>query len=523
MGDLYNYISRSAYFDIPTIIASALGIVVTFVYFKAQGRTQRAVLTGEVLLLVQALIGLVSLVGLSFGTEAGFAIYAAGTFFVELLYALLSFMLFVVAACAMTEGREATPRVMWMYAIPALVVISLLAIPATRATMYTLDPDGTFRYQQMHWLLEALVCWYTGCAVMWEWRYRDLVPRVTHLTMGMTVFLFVLYALEHALHLHMASFALSVGFAAFVLAMGQIYGERWESQNADLMAAATTDDLTGLLNRRGFEEQALKLLSESGNEEIAMFMADLDDFKIFNDRFGHRAGDAVLQDCARQLRQIFGTDAVIARTGGDEFHVLLKPDMDKLAHAREALQGVHTFSFEGHLISYHVSAGYTLHKKAEAGLDELYRQSDLALYRGKLMRDGSVQAYDESMEHDPREQLGFTARDLAQAVPAGLLICQNSDVRNVLFANERCLEIFGCDSLAELVALSEGDYRNLVPSGEMRHIQDTVFNLTPHENAGWAETRVRRKEGDPVRVYAVGHNQVSDRFGDMLCILVFRA
>jgi diguanylate cyclase (GGDEF)-like protein len=410
-----------------------------------------------------------------------------------------------------------------MYAIPALVVISLLAIPATRATMYTLDPDGTFRYQQMHWLLEALVCWYTGCAVMWEWRYRDLVPRVTHLTMGMTVFLFVLYALEHALHLHMASFALSVGFAAFVLAMGQIYGERWESQNADLMAAATTDDLTGLLNRRGFEEQALKLLSESGNEEIAMFMADLDDFKIFNDRFGHRAGDAVLQDCARQLRQIFGTDAVIARTGGDEFHVLLKPDMDKLAHAREALQGVHTFSFEGHLISYHVSAGYTLHKKAEAGLDELYRQSDLALYRGKLMRDGSVQAYDESMEHDPREQLGFTARDLAQAVPAGLLICQNSDVRNVLFANERCLEIFGCDSLAELVALSEGDYRNLVPSGEMRHIQDTVFNLTPHENAGWAETRVRRKEGDPVRVYAVGHNQVSDRFGDMLCILVFRA
>ena len=186
MGDLYNYIARSAYFDIPTIIASALGIVVTFVYFKAQGRTQRAVLTGEVLLLVQALSGLVSLVGLSFGTEAGFAVHAAGTFFVELLHALLSFMLFVVAACAMTEGREATPRVMWMYAIPALVVISLLAIPATRATMYTLDPDGTFHYQQMHWLLEALVCWYTGCAMVWEWRYRDRVPRVTRLTMGMT-------------------------------------------------------------------------------------------------------------------------------------------------------------------------------------------------------------------------------------------------------------------------------------------------------------------------------------------------
>ncbi|MCI1480099.1 MAG: GGDEF domain-containing protein [Eggerthellaceae bacterium] len=523
MGDLYNYISRSAYFDIPTIIASALGIVVTFVYFKAQGRTQRAVLTGEVLLLVQALFGIVSFIGLATGTERGFAVYAVGMLGVELLYALLSFMLFVVAACAMTEGREATPRVMWMYAIPALVVISLLAIPATRATMYTLDPDGTFRYQHMHWLLEALVCWYTGCAMVWEWRYRDRVPRVTHLTMGMTLFLFALYLGEHLFHLHMASFALSVGFAAFVLAMGQIYGERWESRNADLMAAATTDELTGLLNRRGFEEQALKLLSEPGNEEIAMFMADLDDFKIFNDRFGHRAGDAVLQDCARQLRAIFGTDAVIARTGGDEFHVLLKPDMDKLAHAREALQGVHTFSFERHLISYHVSAGYTLHKKAEAGLDELYRQSDLALYRGKIMRDGGVRAYDESMEHDPREQLGFTARDLAQAVPAGMLIRQNGESRRVLFANSRCLDIFGCETMADLVELSAGDYRNLVPQGEMRHIQDTVFNLTPHENAGWAETRVRRKKGDTVRVYAVGHNQNIERFGNMLCVLIFRA
>lgn len=523
MGGLYNYIAQSAYFDIPTIIASALGIVVTFVYFKAQGRTQRAVLTGEVLLLVQALIGLVSLVGLSFGTEAGFAIYAAGTFFVELLYALLSFMLFVVAACAMTEGREATPRVMWMYAIPALVVISLLAIPATRATMYTLDPDGTFHYQQMHWLLEALVCWYTGCAMVWEWRYRDRVPRVTRLTMGMTLFLFALYLGEHLFHLHMASFALSVGFAAFVLAMGQIYGERWESQNADLMAAATTDDLTGLLNRRGFETRAKKLITASSNENIAMFMADLDDFKVFNDQYGHKVGDAVLVDCARQLKRIFGDDAIVARTGGDEFHVLLKPDMDKLNRAREALQGEHEFSCDGATIRYRVTAGYSLHKKDDATLDEFYRQSDLALYHGKITRDGRVRAYDASMEDDPREQLGFTARNLAQAVPAGMLICQNGESRRVLFANSRCLEIFGCETMADLVELSAGDYRNLVPQGEMRHIQDTVFNLTPHENAGWAETRVRRKKGDTVRVYAVGHNQNIERFGNMLCVLIFRA
>lgn len=521
--DMLYYFGQSAYFDIPTVLSSALGIVVTCIYFNLKGKTQIAVIIAEILLLVQALLSLVSYLTAGTTVTGAFAVRSSALLGAELLRVAIVYMVFVVVACAMTEGRAVSRRVLVRYAVPALAMSFYLLVPATRKTLYTLTPGGGIQYQGMVWLLDAIVALYTVCCFVWEWRYRANVPRVTHLAVGMTVFLSGLFVLERLTNMHMSPFALSVGFAAFVLAMGQIYGERWESQNADLMAAATTDDLTGLLNRRGFEEQTLKLLSESGNEEIAMFMADLDDFKIFNDRFGHRAGDAVLQDCARQLRQIFGTDAVIARTGGDEFHVLLKPDMDKLAHAREALQGVHTFSFEGHLISYHASAGYTLHKKAEAGLDELYRQSDLALYRGKLMRDGSVQAYDESMENDPREQLGFTARDLAQAVPAGLLICQNGDVRNVLFANERCLEIFGCDSLAELVALSEGDYRNLVLSGEMRHIQDTVFNLTPHENAGWAETRVRRKEGDPVRVYAVGHNQVSDRFGDMLCILVFRA
>ncbi len=259
-----------------------------------------------------------------------------------------------------------------------------------------------------------------------------------------------------------------------------VYGERWESKSAELQEAANTDELTGLLNRRGFNDEAHRLLAEPGGGEIAMFMADLDDFKIFNDQYGHRVGDAVLKDFAQQLKGLFGDGAVVARTGGDEFHVLLKPDTTLLAKAREALQGEHAFLCEGKTIRYRASAGYTLHTKADAMLDELVRQSDLALYHGKIVRDGTVQAYNESMEGDLREQLGFTARDLAQLIPAGILICKNGESRRVLFANDRCLDIFGCKSMADLAALSDGDYGNLVPQGEMKRIRGNLFNLTQH-------------------------------------------
>lgn len=520
---VYDYMGWEVYFDIPTIIASAMGIVVTLVYFKAQGKTQRAVLVGESLLLAQAVLGLASIAGASAGTEVGLAANAVCTFGVQVIYVLLSFVMFVVAASAMTEGRGVTLRTMRAYAIPALIVLACLAIPATRDAIYTIDPDGTFQIGPLYALLRALVCGYTACSVVWEWRYRSLMPRVTHLTMGMTLVLFVLYVVECVFHLHMASFFLSVGFAAFVLAMGQIYSERRESESTELQEAANTDELTGLLNRRGFNDEARRLLAEPGSGEIAMFMADLDDFKIFNDQYGHRVGDAVLKDFAQQLRGLFGDGAVVARTGGDEFHALLKPDTALLARAREALQGEHAFLCDGKTIRYRASAGYTLHTKADAMLDELVRQSDLALYHGKIVRDGTVQVYNESMEGDVREQLGFTARDLAHLIPAGFLICKNGESRRVLFANDRCLEIFGCKSMADLAALSDGDYRNLVPKGEMRHIKSNLFNLTPAENASWVETRVRRADGSAVRVYAVGHSSAIERFGDLLCVLIFRA
>ncbi len=91
------------------------------------------------------------------------------------------------------------------------------------------------------------------------------------------------------------------------------------------LSMATTDELTGISNRRGFlslGQQALAVCGR-GNRPATLMMFDLDNFKRVNDAFGHAEGDHVLRIFARLLTEVFRSSDVIARFGGDEFLVLL--------------------------------------------------------------------------------------------------------------------------------------------------------------------------------------------------------
>jgi diguanylate cyclase (GGDEF)-like protein len=88
---------------------------------------------------------------------------------------------------------------------------------------------------------------------------------------------------------------------------------------------ATTDELTGVLNRRGFEaelQRTLDLARRHGETGVLLFI-DLDDFKRVNDTYGHAAGDEVLRYVASLLKKSVRRSDVVARLGGDEFVVLL--------------------------------------------------------------------------------------------------------------------------------------------------------------------------------------------------------
>jgi two-component system cell cycle response regulator len=115
--------------------------------------------------------------------------------------------------------------------------------------------------------------------------------------------------------------------------------DREQDTVAELRTRAEVDELTGVLNRSGWHahaERALQRATACG-DAVHLLVVDLDGFKAVNDEHGHQAGDLVLQVSAQRLRELCRADDLVARTGGDEFVVLLVGGGVDLARERVAL------------------------------------------------------------------------------------------------------------------------------------------------------------------------------------------
>jgi diguanylate cyclase (GGDEF)-like protein len=149
------------------------------------------------------------------------------------------------------------------------------------------------------------------------------------------------------------------------------------------------DELTSLMNRRGFFEEADKLIaySQRHSRPVTVAIMDLDHFKKVNDRLGHAVGDKVLREVARLCRQLVRPEDTFARYGGEEFALLLRDtDTEKATTALERLRlGVANHPIEvgdGETVTVTVSIGAAplrLDGSIEASLD----QADQALYAAK--------------------------------------------------------------------------------------------------------------------------------------------
>lgn len=105
-----------------------------------------------------------------------------------------------------------------------------------------------------------------------------------------------------------------------------------------LEKSSVTDVLTGLMNRRGFDQALQKHFNsyQRYGHKAALLMLDIDDFKSINDTLGHAAGDQALQHVARILQQHVRASDVVARLGGDEFCIILLEVDAATAHKKAA-------------------------------------------------------------------------------------------------------------------------------------------------------------------------------------------
>jgi len=175
-------------------------------------------------------------------------------------------------------------------------------------------------------------------------------------------------------------FTISIAF--ILLAMAK---ERTEYRHR---AAARTDALTGVANRRGFLEQtAVSRRAATGNRPTAVLIFDLDHFKQVNDRYGHAVGDRTLQIFADAAKAHIGSGGTVGRWGGDEFvAVLYDTTREIAATVAERIQVAFEKAgadIDGRLVGATVSTGMAFSSQGPFELPALLLQADQALYRAK--------------------------------------------------------------------------------------------------------------------------------------------
>jgi len=155
----------------------------------------------------------------------------------------------------------------------------------------------------------------------------------------------------------------------------------------DLTYRVQHDPLTGATNRATLNDRLKQAISRSKllKEKIALYFIDLNDFKLVNDRYGHEAGDRLLQDVAQNIQSSLRNSDTVCRYGGDEFIVMIEAVKDE-EHLRNIYENINTAISE----PIYVDENTTLHARASIGMalypddaqeaEALIKAADMAMY-----------------------------------------------------------------------------------------------------------------------------------------------
>ncbi|MCG9647938.1 sensor domain-containing diguanylate cyclase [Vibrio brasiliensis] len=208
------------------------------------------------------------------------------------------------------------------------------------------------------------------------------VPLTAH---GNTVGMFHLYFGQHSSHVSDETKQLAFTLAEHLgLALANL------SLQEKLRSQAMRDPLTGLFNRRYFEEVFDREWSkaEQDSTQLSLLMLDLDHFKRFNDNFGHDAGDYVLKEVSSLLKQSITDTQVACRLGGEELAIICPdtPAVEALTLAEQIVESVRELHLDMKGLSLGqlgVSIGVTTYPELNASTAELVKAADTALYQAK--------------------------------------------------------------------------------------------------------------------------------------------
>lgn len=267
-----------------------------------------------------------------------------------------------------------------------------------------------------------------------------------------------------------------------------------EIEEKKLEYLSYNDQLTGLYNRRFFEEE-LNRLDVERNLPITLILGDVNGLKLINDSFGHLMGDDLLKKVAEAIKKGCREDDIIARLGGDEFVVLL-PKTDAL-QAEQIVKRIKTVAADEKIgsMDLSISFGFQTKTNAEETMREVFKKAEDYMYREKLfespsMRGKTINAIINTLhEKNEREEqhsqrvselsksigkaIGLTEREVQELKTAGLL----HDIGKIAI-DEKILNKPGKltkNEWQEIKQHPEKGYRILSTVNDMSEIADYVL------------------------------------------------
>jgi diguanylate cyclase (GGDEF)-like protein len=254
---------------------------------------------------------------------------------------------------------------------------------------------------------------------------------------------------------------------------------------------ATTDELTGLANRRLLYErleQAIKA-ARRGGSEVSLMVADLDGFKELNDTLGHHAGDLLLKQVGPRVLDALGEGDTLARLGGDEFAVLMPEQstdevLEKVKRMQQALD--RPFMVRGLTVHIEASVGVAAFPEHADDADQLVQKADVAMYQAKESRTG-YEIYAPERDVHSRDRLGLLG-ELRNAIGASQLLLH--------FQPKAALatgEVTGAEALVRWQHPKRGllPPSEFIPAAEqtalMRPLTLTVLKAAMEQARAWSE------------------------------------
>jgi len=296
----------------------------------------------------------------------------------------------VTGGCALTSWR---PGRAWALIGSGLILFALADSAYLYLTAHDKVVEGT--------VLDAV--WPAGMVLLaiaaWQAPPRSATHRtatwpVLALPLPLVLTLASVGVLVYGNLAHINVVALTLASATVVAALLRLALSFREVQAlADSRRQATTDDLTGLPNRRYFYARLHQELAaaQEGDKPLTLLVADLDGFKELNDTLGHHTGDLLLQQLGPRVLDTLRSGDTLARLGGDEFAVLLPGcDCNGAVAVVEQIQSILREPFVIRGLNLHVEAsiGIASFPAHAVDVDALIRRADVAMYQAKEARTG---------------------------------------------------------------------------------------------------------------------------------------